>query len=48
MALGATDYEDRIIRLKNILPDLEGKSGILKMRDYDRNTNNITFEEIEK
>lgn len=47
VSLGNTDYEERIIRLKTILPQLAGKKGIVKMRDYDRNTNNITFEEIE-
>lgn len=47
VSLGNTDFEERIIRLQYILPDLEGRKGIVKMRDYDRNTNNITFEEFE-
>ena len=48
VSMGHTNFEENIMRLKNILPGLEGKKGILKMRDYDRNTNNISFEEIEK
>lgn len=40
------ETEDKIIRLQSFLPALEGRKGILNMRDYDRNTNNISFEEI--
>ena len=49
VTLGGFDNEteDKIIRLQRILPSLSGRKGILNMRDYDRNTNNITFEEID-
>lgn len=46
VSLGTEDYiDEKIIQLKNILPSLEGKSGILEMKDFDLDTKNITFEE---
>ncbi|PXV89524.1 cell division protein FtsQ [Lachnotalea glycerini] len=38
------DTEEKIIRLKSILPDLEGLSGVLHMEDYQEGVSNITFE----
>lgn len=37
--------DEKIIQLQYILPELEGKSGILEMKDFDADTKNITFEE---
>lgn len=39
------NIDEKIIQLQYILPKLEGKTGILEMKDYDDNTRNITFEE---
>jgi cell division protein FtsQ len=46
VSLGTRDYiDEKIIQLQYILPSLEGKTGILEMKDYDEDTTNITFEE---
>jgi cell division protein FtsQ len=46
VSLGTDDYiDEKIIQLQYILPSLEGKTGILEMKDYDEDTTNITFEE---
>lgn len=46
VSLGTRDYiDEKIIQLQYILPSLEGKNGILEMKDYDEDTTNITFEE---
>ncbi len=46
VSLGDKDnIDEKIIQLQYILPELEGKSGILEMSDYSSNTQNITFEE---
>ncbi|MCR5670247.1 MAG: FtsQ-type POTRA domain-containing protein [Butyrivibrio sp.] len=46
VSLGTKDnIDEKIIQLQYILPELEGKTGILEMKDYDDNTKNITFEE---
>ena len=37
--------DEKIIQLQYILPKLEGKSGILEMKDFDEDTKNVTFEE---
>ena len=46
VSLGTEDYiDEKIIQLRYILPELEGKRGILEMKDYDIDTKNVTFEE---
>ena len=46
VSLGGRDYiDEKIIQLQYILPKLEGKSGVLEMKDYVEGTKNITFEE---
>lgn len=36
--------EEKIMLLKSILPNLEGKKGELHLENYDENTKNVTFE----
>jgi len=36
--------EEKLMLLKNILPSLEGKKGVLRLENYDENTKNVTFE----
>ena len=38
-----SNIDDKIIRLKAILPELEGERGILRMENYDENMKNVTF-----
>ena len=38
------DLDEKIIRLRYILPDLEGRSGLLDLHDYDGSGADITFE----
>lgn len=38
-----SNIDDKFIRLKAILPQLEGEKGILHMENYEKNTVNITF-----
>ena len=46
VSIGTRDYiDEKIIQLQYILPSLDGKSGILEMKDYNEDTTNITFEE---
>lgn len=46
VSLGTRDFiDEKIIQLQYILPNLEGKSGILEMKDYNEDSKNITFEE---
>ncbi len=46
VSLGNKDnIDEKVIQLQYILPELEGKSGILELSDYNSNTQNITFEE---
>ncbi|MCR5558397.1 MAG: FtsQ-type POTRA domain-containing protein [Butyrivibrio sp.] len=46
VSLGTSDFiDEKIIQLQYILPNLEGKNGILEMKDFDEDTKNITFEE---
>ncbi len=40
-----SDIDQKIIRLKNILPELEGKKGTLQMENYTEDTKNITFQQ---
>ena len=43
--LGTEDQlEEKIMLLKNILPNLEDKKGELHLENYDENTKNVTFE----
>ncbi|MBE5860662.1 MAG: FtsQ-type POTRA domain-containing protein [Butyrivibrio sp.] len=39
------NIDEKVIQLQYILPELQGKSGILKMSEYNSGTQNITFEE---
>ena len=44
--LGTDEYiDEKIIQLQYILPKLDGKTGILEMKDFDEDTKNVTFEE---
>ena len=46
VSLGTSNFiDEKIIQLQYILPNLEGKSGILEMKDFVEDTKNITFEE---
>ncbi len=46
VSIGKSDYiDEKIIQLQYILPNLEGKTGVLEMKDYNEDTKNITFEE---
>ncbi|MDE7014377.1 MAG: cell division protein FtsQ/DivIB [Kineothrix sp.] len=38
-----SNIDQKIIHLKNILPNLEGKTGTLRMENYTEGTKNITF-----
>ena len=38
-----SNIDQKIIRLKNILPELEGKTGTIQMENYTEDTKNITF-----
>ena len=38
-----SNIDDKIIRLKGILPKLEGQKGILRMENYEEGMKNITF-----
>lgn len=38
------ELEEKVMLLKNILPNLEGKKGELHLENYDENTKNVTFE----
>ena len=45
VALGeATDLDEKLMKLQYILPELEGKSGVLRMESYTEETKNISFE----
>ena len=46
VSLGTSSFiDEKIIQLQYILPNLEGKNGILEMKDFGEDTKNITFEE---
>ena len=38
-----SNIDDKFIRLKEILPEIEGNKGILHMENYNKNGSNITF-----
>lgn len=43
--LGSTDYiDEKIMKLKMILPSLEGKKGVLRMENYTPESTDVTFE----
>lgn len=43
--IGGQDYlDEKILKLKYILPELVGKKGILRMENYSEDTKNITFQ----
>jgi cell division septal protein FtsQ len=42
------DMDEKIMKLQYILPELEGKKGILPMENYTEDTKNITFDPDEK
>ena len=43
--LGDTEYiDEKIMKLKMILPNIEGKKGILRMENYTPDSSGITFE----
>jgi len=43
--IGNEDYlDEKVMKLKTILPELEGKKGILRMENYSEDMENITFE----
>ena len=43
--LGNTDYiDEKIMKLKMILPNLEEKKGVLRMENYTSQTTDVTFE----
>ena len=43
--LGNTDYiDEKIMKLKMILPNIEGKSGVLRMENYTPQSTDVTFE----
>ena len=46
--LGSFDYiDEKIIRLKAILPELKGRKGVLKLQNYTVETEYASFEEDE-
>lgn len=45
VALGnAADLDEKLMKLQYMLPELEGKSGVLRMENYTGETKNISFE----
>ena len=43
--IGSEDYlDEKVMKLKTILPELEGKKGTLQMENYTEEVQNITFE----
>ena len=46
VTLGSSDeIDEKIMRLQYILPQLEGKSGTLRMENHTEDTKNTTFDE---
>lgn len=45
VAMGSNDIDEKIMKLQYMLPDLEGKSGTLNMREYTEDTTMISFEQ---
>lgn len=45
VALGSREYlEEKVMQLQYMLPELTGKSGVLRMENYTEDTKTITFE----
>ncbi len=45
VALGnPTDLDEKLMKLQYMLPELQGKSGVLRMENYTEETKNISFE----
>ena len=43
--LGSTEYiDEKIMKLKMILPNIEGKKGTLRMENYTSDSSGVTFE----
>lgn len=43
--LGGTEYiDEKIMKLKMILPNIEGKKGVLRMENYTPDSSGVTFE----
>lgn len=43
-----SNIDDKIVKLKAILPELEGQKGVLRMENYKENSKNITFNKDEQ
>lgn len=43
-----SNIDDKIVRLKAILPELEGEKGVLRMENFEENSKNITFNRDEE
>ena len=43
-----SNIDDKIVKLKAILPELDGHKGILRMENYNENSKNITFNKDEQ
>ena len=43
-----SNIDDKIVKLKAILPELDGQKGILRMENYNENSKNITFNKDEQ
>ena len=41
--LGKDDLEEKVMRLQQILPNLEGETGVLDMQNYSDDRKNVTF-----
>ena len=41
--LGKDNLEEKIMRLQQILPSLEGESGVVDMQNYSDDRKNVTF-----
>lgn len=49
VALGeAADLDEKLMKLQYMLPELEGKKGVLRMENYTEETKNISFEPDER
>lgn len=43
-----SNIDDKMVRLKSILPELEGEKGVLRMENYTQSSKNITFNKDEE
>ena len=39
-----TAIDEKIMRLKQILPNIEGKKGVLRMENYSMDSKDVSFE----